>query len=142
MKKAGILFIALFLVSLPQWGFSQCDTIAKLCDKNITDVYISDGQEYRALLLSDELAEFQATFYGGSVYRLAACSGLTDGGLNFTVLDHDRNVIYTNKEFENAPYWDLKFVSTVDCIIEASLSGDAASGCAVLLIGFKQQKEK
>lgn len=142
MKKAGILFIALFLVSLSQWGFSQCDTIAKLCDKNITDVYISDGQEYRALLLSDELAEFQATFYGGSVYRLAACSGLTDGNLNFTVLDHDRNVIYTNKEFENAPYWDLKFVSTVDCIIEASLSGDAASGCAVLLIGFKQQKEK
>lgn len=139
MKKAGILLIALFLVCISTIGFAQCDTIAKICNNNITDDYISDGQEYRALLLSDELAEFQATFYGGSTYRIAACSGLTNGNLNFTVLDHDRNVIYTNKEFENAPYWDLKFVSTVDCIIEASLSGDAASGCAVLLIGFKQK---
>ncbi len=142
MNKARILFVAISFICISKLGFAQCDTIAKVCNTNITDEYISDGQEYRALLLSDELAEFQATFYGGSIYRIAACSGLTDGNLNFTVLDHDRNVIYSNKEFENAPYWDLKFVSTVDCIIEASLSGDAASGCAVLLIGFKQKQPK
>jgi hypothetical protein len=139
MKKSGILFSIIFLVFISNFGFSQCDTIAKICDKNITEDYISDGQEYRAMLLSDELAEFQATFYGGSTYRIAACSGLTDSNLNFVVLDRERNVLYSNKEFENAPYWDLKFVSTVDCIIEASLSGDAASGFAVLLIGFKQK---
>lgn len=140
MKKARTLTIIIFLLCLSNWGFSQCDTIANICDKNITDEYISDGQEYRTMLLSDDLAEFQATFYGGSTYRIAACSGLTDGNLNITVLDRDRNILYSNKEFENAPYWDLKFVSTIDCIIEASLNGDAASGCAVLLIGFKQNK--
>lgn len=140
MKKDGILIITIFLLSLSNLGFAQCDTIAKVCDRNITDEYISDGQEYRTLLLSDDLAEFQATFYGGSTYRIAACSGLTDGNLNITVLDRERNVLYSNKEFENAPYWDLKFVSTIDCIIEASLNGDAVSGCAVLLIGFKQKK--
>ena len=74
MKKAGILLIAIFLVCISNFGFAQCDTIAKVCNDNITDDYISDGQEYRSLLLSDELAEFQATFYGGSTYRLAGCS--------------------------------------------------------------------
>ena len=142
MNKARILFTTISFICVSNFGFAQCDTIANVCNSNITDEYISDGQEYRALLLSDELAEFQATFYGGSIYRIAACSGLTESNLNFTVLDHDRNVIYSNKEFENAPYWDLKFVSTVDCIIEAGLSGDAASGCAVLLIGFKQKQPK
>lgn len=118
---------------------AQCDTIASLCEKHITSSYIPDGQFYRALLREDEVAEFGLTFFGGTTYRIAACSGLSDGNLIFSVYDKDHNLLYTNKEFNNDPYWDLVIAHTMDVTIEAQLDqSKAGSGCAVLLIGFKK----
>ncbi len=138
MKKF-ILLLAISIWFLPATLRAQCDTIASLCVKNLTAKYISDGQQYRALLLSKEVAEFNATFYGGTTYRLAACSGLKDGSLEFRIFDKQRNLLFTNIEHKNAPYWDFKFESTMDCIIEAQLiDPNVKSGCAVLLISFKK----
>jgi hypothetical protein len=106
MKKF-ILLLAISIWILPATLHAQCDTIASLCVKNLTAKYISDGQQYRALLLSKEVAEFNATFYGGTTYRLAACSGLKDGSLEFRVFDKQRNLLFTNIEHKNAPYWDF-----------------------------------
>ena len=118
---------------------AQCDTIASICEKHITTAYIPDGQFYRALLREDEIAEFSLTLYGGTTYRVAACSGTSDGNLVFTVFDKDRNVLFTNKEYNNDPYWDLSVASTIDVTVEATLDNSKAnSGCAVLLIGFKK----
>ncbi|MGQ0828381.1 MAG: hypothetical protein ACT4ON_08300 [Bacteroidota bacterium] len=118
------------------------DTVASACARHLENSYISDGQQYRALLMNvDETAEFHSTLYGGTLYRIAACSGLADGNLVFSVYDTERNLLFTNSEFKNAPYWDFKINSTLDCIIEAKLDGGAqGSGRAVVLIGFKQQK--
>ena len=130
------LFAAIFLSA---GAYSQCDTIADICVKHMSADFISDGQQYRALLLSEEMAEFDFTLYGGSTYRLIACSGISDGNLVFTVLDVERNILFSNNEHEMAPYWDFELTSTVDAIIEAKLKpSDAESGCAVLLIGFQQ----
>lgn len=131
--------IALFtIVGMSTAANAQCDTIATLCAQNITADYISDGQSYRALLFGDQVAEFRATFYGGSTYRISACSGFTDGNLIFTVFDEDHNRLFTNSDQRNAPYWDFKFTSTVDCIIEARLNtNNVKSGCAAMVIGFK-----
>ena len=142
MKKQFIhLLAACGLVILSaNLGFAQCDTIANFCGKHLSNQFISDGQQYRALLLNtEETAEFHTTFYGGSTYRIAACSGLKDGNLVFSVFDSQRNQLFTNNEYKNAPYWDFKITSTIDCIIEAKLDGsNQGSGCAVVLIGFKQ----
>lgn len=120
-------------------AIAQCDTIATVCSKHTGTNFISDGQAYRALLMDQEVAEFHATLFGGSTYRLAACSGLTDGNLVFRVFDQERNLLFTNNEYQNAPYWDFRVKSTVDVIIEAQLESNSfASGCAVLLISFKQ----
>jgi hypothetical protein len=120
-------------------GAAQCDITADVCQSHITDDYLSDGQHYRALLLTDQVAEFNATLYGGSTYRLAACSGTQDGNLVFRMFDKDRNLIYKNDDFQNAPHWDFKMESTIDVIIEAELDPIAgASGCAVMLMGFKR----
>lgn len=138
MKKS--LTIIAFLVinfSFTMRSSAQCDTIAYVCGKHIMSPFISDGQQYRALLLADQTAEFHATFYGGGTYRIAACTGLKDGNLIFSVFDEQRNLLFSNKEFKNAPYWDFKVNSTMDVILEATLGG-AQSGCAVVLIGFKQ----
>ena len=119
---------------------AQCDTIANSCAKHLAKEYLSDGQEYRALLLNnDETAEFHTTFYGGTIYRVVACSGKGDGNLIFSVFDGERNLLFTNSDYKNAPFWDFKINSTLDCIIEARLGGEnQGSGCAVVLIGFKQ----
>ncbi len=145
MKKilASTLLAALFIIGNPFKASAQCDTIASVCAKHIISSFISDGQQYRSLLLNpDETAEFKTTFFGETVYRLAACSGLTDGNLIFNIYDQDHNIIFTNKDFKNAPYWDFKVKSTVEVTIEAKLDPtNSGSGCAVLLIGFKQSKK-
>lgn len=131
----ALLTLVLFAIS----SQAQCDITADVCQSHITDAYLSDGQHYRALLLNDQVAEFNATLYGGSTYRLAACSGTQDGNLIFRMYDKDRNLIFKNDEFRNAPHWDFQMESTIDVIIEAELDPIAgASGCAVMLMGFKR----
>lgn len=141
MKKGFLTILVLVALStFTSKTFAQCDTVASLCGKHLTNSFISDGQQYRALLKNnEETAEFHATFYGGTTYRIAACSGLQDGNLVFSVFDSERNLLFTNNEYRNAPYWDFKINSTLDCIIEAKLdASNQGSGCAVVLIGFKQ----
>jgi hypothetical protein len=121
---------------------AQCDTIANICAKHIIASFISDGQQYRALLLnSEETAEFHTTFFGETIYRIAACSGTSDGNLVFNIYDQDRNLLFTNRNQRNAPYWDFKVKTTLETIIEAQLdiNKNQGSGCAVILIGFKQK---
>lgn len=123
-------------------SFGQCDSIANLCSKHIISQFISDGQSYRSLLLnSEETAEFHTTFFGETTYRLAACSGKTDRNLIFTIKDQDDHILFSNKKYANAPYWDFKVKSTIVCTINAQIdpSKNAGSGCAVILIGFKQK---
>lgn len=138
MKKVIFLIVFCLGAMMANQSNAQCDTIVSLCNQHM-DGYISDGQSYVALLIDDEVAEFHTTLFGGSTYRIAACSGLTDGNLIFTVMDSERNLLYTNEEFDNAAFWDFQVNGTVDCIIEARLNPDkVSSGCAVMLIGFKQ----
>jgi hypothetical protein len=144
MKK-GIFKLALIVCGfiLSNAASAQiADTVASSCARHLESQFISDGQQYRALLMNaDETAEFHTTLYGGTLYRIAACSGLSDGNLIFTVKDTEGNTLFTNSDFKNAPYWDFKIKNTLDCIIEARLDGAAqGSGRAVVLIGFKQAK--
>ncbi|MGZ3921119.1 MAG: hypothetical protein ACXVNM_09835 [Bacteroidia bacterium] len=142
MKKFVFILSIVAASSLLNKAAAQCDTIANICAKHIISTFISDGQQYRALLLnSEETAEFHSTFFGETTYRIAACSGTSDGNLVFNIYDQDRNLIFTNRKQKNAPYWDFKVKSTLETIIEAQLDANRnpGSGCAVILIGFKQK---
>jgi len=136
--RRTFLFLTLAL-SVASQAQELCQTIADRCEKHITAQYIPDGQFYRALLQGDEQAEFNLTLFGGTTYRVAACSGDADGALVFSVIDKDNNVLFSNKDQGNAPYWDLAVTNTIDVKVEAGLDpSKAGSGCAVLLIGFKK----
>ncbi|KAA3650958.1 MAG: hypothetical protein DWP98_03675 [Bacteroidetes bacterium] len=140
MKKLTILISATILLCLANINETQaqCDTIASICSQNFSKNYLSDGQEYRALLFEEQTAEFHLTLYGGSVYRFSACSGLSNGNLIFRVLDEEMNELFTNKDYEVSPYWDFEVESTLDVIVEGNLNLEKVnSGCAVLLVGFK-----
>lgn len=139
--KRHLLFCFVFtLFALLPFGqlSAQCDTIATICSENFSNEYLSDGQEYRALLVDDQTAEFHLTLYGGSTYRFGACSGLENGNLIFRMYDSERNELFSNKEQDLSPYWDFEIKSTLDVIVEANLNQEkVTSGCAVLLVGFK-----
>ncbi len=140
MKKLLYIFLLLSLnFIIGNSLFAQIDSTNNLCAEYLKSPYVSDGQQYSALLNGDEIAEFHATFYGGSIYRIVGFSGLQKGNLTITVYDEERNVLFSNSDYENTPYWDFKFNSTINCIIEAKLdSKNLTSGIAVLLIGFIQ----
>lgn len=141
MKKNILITIIALLgvIFISNKSFSQSDTLVKICTQHLKFPFVSDGQQYKALLNGDEIAEFHATFYGGSTYRLVAASGLSEGNLIFSVYDIERNLLFTNREHKNSAYWDFKFNSTIDCIIEAELDSKYLnSGFALMLIGFKQ----
>jgi len=140
MKKVilrSVLIVGTFLISY--FIYAQVEVTEKLCTSKLKPPYISDGQQYKAFLNGDEVAEFHSTFYGGSTYRLVANSGQEEGNLKFSIYDSQRNLLFSNVEYNNSSYWDFKFTSTVDCIIEAELNTKKlSSGFALLLIGFKQ----
>lgn len=140
MKKSFFLyglFLSIFAIGSLS-STAQCDTIATICEQNFTKEYLSDGQDYRALLIEDQTAEFHLTLYGGSTYRFGGCSGLKAGNLIFRLYDEERNELFSNKDHAMSPYWDFKVNSTLDVIVEANLNQDElSSGCAVLLVGFK-----
>lgn len=144
MKKIVALLTFAALLTFSQKASAQCDSIAGMCGKFITLPFISDGQAYRALVLPGQEAEFHTTFYAGTTYRVAACSGKGDGNLLFNVYAEnattgERNPIFISSEHKDAPYWDFRVTTTVDVAITATLNpkSGAASGCAVLLVGFK-----
>jgi hypothetical protein len=123
----------------PSAVVAQCDTIATICEKHITAAYIPDGQFYRALLTGEEVAEFDLTLFGGTTYRVAGCSGLSDGNLLFAVYDVQHNLLFSNGDQQNAPYWDLAVTNTLDVTVEAALDpSKSGSGCAVMLIGIRK----
>ena len=134
-----IILIVLFTFAVTK-SDAQIENTTDLCSQYIVPPFVSDGQQYKALLNGEEVAEFHATFYGGSTYRISSCSGKSEGNLIFSIYDRERNLLFTNKDYQNSPYWDFRFTSTIDCIIEAQLDlKTSKSGFAILLIGFKQE---
>lgn len=134
------LLLVVCLVSFN--SFSQdCEGIVKACKANLKKNnanFLSDGQVYTAFL-DREKAEFKTTFFGGSTYRIATSAGTADDYVIFTIKDLQGNIIFTNKDYKNSPYWDFKVPKTIPVVIETELDMDKKiTGCAVMLIGFKQ----
>jgi len=105
----------------------------------LDNTYISDGQIYRVMLNHEEEGEFDVTFFAGTQYRIALSSTLAQSNLIYTVYDSERNILFCNQDFDNVPYWDLIFTSTVNCKIQVKLyDKQKRSGIAVMMIGYKQ----
>ena len=146
MKKLLILGLVLFAGATVN-AQETCEDMHKVAAKYLAPsqesqgVFISDGQVYSAFFSgdADEEAEFSASFYGGSTYRIAATAGSKDSYVIFEMIDIEGNTLFSNKEYMNAPYWDFKIESTIDVRIIMKMDTDKKeNGCATMLIGFKQ----
>lgn len=145
MKKTFILI--LMTVTMIGNGYAQdCEQIVANCEKLLRSgaegsKFLSDGQVYSAFLDREEKAEFKTTFFGGSTYRIAVSAGSSDNFAIFTLRDVDGNILYSNRNYKNAPYWDFVVNETIEVSIVTELDLDlkaSGSGCSIMLIGFKK----
>jgi len=134
-----ILILIVISITFNNIAIAQLDSVMNRCESNLTNEFISDGQQYLSLITGDQVAEFSVLFYGGNTYRVIACGGNEKSDIVFVIYDKLRNELFNSMNFENTSYWDLQFASTVECYVEAKLSdGNDNSGFAVLLIGLKK----
>ncbi len=138
MKILTTLLIAIGIF-LHQNTSAQCDSVAIACQNFISEHYISDGQVYRSLLSGDDVAEFQTTLFAGNTYRIAVCSGTDDTNLIFRLSDQERNMLFSNTDYNKESYWDFYVENTMPVTVEVMLDNSRnESGCAVVVIGFKK----
>ncbi len=140
MKTKVFLYIILVsaLSLTVKTAKSQVEQLQNICSLYFSPEYISDGQEYFASLKPDQKVEFRTTFYGENTYRIVACTNLKKGDLVFTVFDTEKNLLFTNANYNYSQYWDFKFASSITCIIQVDVKNTKFTpGYVMLLIGYK-----
>lgn len=118
---------------------AQSDITLENCTKYLEPDFISDGQQYKALLSGGEVAEFHTTFYANNYYRIVGATGKEEGNVIISIYDQENNLLFTNRDHQNSPYWDFQFTNSINCTIEAKLNQkNVTSGFVLILIGFKE----
>ncbi|MDD3567780.1 MAG: hypothetical protein PHT92_05200 [Bacteroidales bacterium] len=126
------------LIMLSSSTSAQLNQLQHICSLYFSPEYIADGQEYLAQLKPDQKVEFRTTFFGDNTYRIVACTNLKRSDVIFSVFDTEKNLLFTNANYNNSPYWDFRFTSTVTCIIQVDVQNQKFTpGYVMLLIGYK-----
>ena len=69
---------------------------------------------------------------------LKATGNADKNNVIFSVYDIDHNLLFSSRDFGNAPYWDFSVDGYMDCIVEAKLDNTiTSSGFAIVMTGFK-----
>jgi hypothetical protein len=141
MKSSIAKYLFIFII-----GLNYCNSLnaqessIKNCADFLNSGFVSDGQEYKAKLDENNKSTFYTTFYGGSQYRIIACSNIKDYPLILSVYDTEKNLLFCNKNYDHTPFWNFTFTSTIDCIIEMEFNTETLLKDEVmLLIGFKEK---
>ncbi len=135
--KNIIAALMLAAITIPQEVNSQAEAIENSCKTCFPHPYIISGRPFRSILTGDEVAEFHATLFSGTTYRIAV-GNAEKNSVIFTMYDTDHNMLFTSKDYGNAPYWDFTVEGYTDCIVEARLDNTiATSGFAIVMTGFR-----
>jgi hypothetical protein len=140
-----IPILALFLIAASVKVDAQCKAFAKKVCLPELGAYTHDGNYHAAVLVEGEEAELYKTFYSDMDYK-AICGEEKLPDIEFTVLDADKNILYSNKDAKYAKTWEFKLQSSqqlkvVIKVNSVSKAGDIpASGCVAIMFGFKIKK--
>lgn len=139
-SKITALIALIIALAIPAQLNSQ-DDIATItennCKSHFERPFILTGRPFKALITDEETAEFRATFLSGVTYRIAA-GNAGNNYVQFSLYDQEHNLVFSNVDFENAPYWDFKLDGYMECIVEAKLDkAITSSGFVILMTGFK-----
>jgi hypothetical protein len=141
-----IPILALLIIAISVNVDAQCKAFArKVCLPEL-GAYTHDGNYHAAVLVEGEEAELYKTFYSDMDYKLAICGEEKLPDIEFTVLDANKNVLYTNKDSKYARTWEFKLQSSqqLKLIIKVNSFNKPneipASGCVAIMFGFKIRK--
>jgi hypothetical protein len=125
---------------------AQCKAFAKSKCLPELGEYTHDGNYHATVLLEGEEAELYKTFYSDMDYRMVVCNEETIGKVEFSVLDANRNLLYSNKDANNSQVWDFKLQSSqqLKIVLKVKSTGQQGmnppSGCVAIMFGFKIKK--
>lgn len=130
-------------------AYSQCKTFAGAeCKQQLTP-FVHDGLFNVSELSEGESVEFTKTLYANQNYRIVLCSQPYLPKIKLTVMDSDRNVLFSNIDKNYATTWDftietnqLLIISVEMETVDDSISGGIARGCVAVLIGKNNLKTK
>ena len=138
--------LAIFVFALSGSANAQSKAFAKKECLPLLENYTHDGNYHAAVLVEGEEAELYKTFYSDMEYRVAIVGDSKLPPVEFKVMDINKNVLYSNKEHNNATTWDFKLQSSQQLKIVVKVSsfnrpGDTpVSGCVAIMFGFKIKK--
>lgn len=142
-KFLPVLAIFIFAVSFDT--SAQCKAFAKKTVLPGLGSYTHDGNYHAAVLVEGEEAELYKTFYSDMEYRVSVAGDEKIPSVEFTVVDADRNVLFTNRNKDTGT-WDFKLESSqqLRLIVKVPSAGKSteapASGCVAIMFGFKIDK--
>lgn len=142
----SIPIIAILVFAFCGSADAQCKAFAK--NKCLPELqnYTHDGNYHAAVLVEGEEAELYKTFYSDMEYRVAIIGESNLPAVEFKVMDVNKNVLYSNKEHNNASTWDFKLQSSQQLKIVVKVSSfnkpgeTPVSGCVAIMFGFKVKK--
>lgn len=143
MKKTLTLLVALLLwgVALPS-AEGQQEAAVDDCKSYFQSPFVITGRPFRSILTGDEVAEFHATLFSGTTYRIAVGGG-EKSHLIFAMYDTDHNLLFNSQEHGNAPYWDFAVDGYLEAVVETRLDPEMSqSGFAVVMTGIKINDEE
>ena len=140
-----IPLIALLVFAFSISSFGQCKAFAKKeCLPELGN-YTHDGNYHAAVLVEGEEAELYKTFYSDMEYRVAIVGEDKLPTVEFTVMDANKNVLYSNKDHDYASTWDFRLEASqqLKLVVKVSKFNAAdempASGCVAIMFGFKMK---
>jgi hypothetical protein len=121
----------------------QCKAFAKKTCLPELGTYTHDGNYHATTLMEGEEAELYKTFYSDMEYRLAVCGDENLPPVEFTVIDANRNILFSSKAANFPRTWDFKLESSqqLRIILKVTSSGEQggtpSSGCVAIMFGFR-----
>lgn len=139
------VFLPLLLM-LPLMANAQCRSFTKKKCLPELEGYVQNDNFNSAVLIPGDEAELLLTFYADKQYRLLVCGHPILGDLEFEVLDTDEEVIYSNKDADDASMnkFDFKVATTQQLIVRIRVpEPEQAStliheGCVSVMVGSKE----
>ena len=140
-RSFSAIFFVVLLFGLPGKADAQCKGFARQICRTELGSFTHDGNYHAAVLTQGEEAELYKTFYSGQTYRIAICGSDGLSGIEFTVMDNQRNVLYNNRDKNYKSTWDFRMESSQQLMIvvrvqPAGGGSDPASGCVAILLGL------
>jgi hypothetical protein len=147
MKNIFLIAFCFLAVFSANTASAQCHSFTKKECLPQLKPFTHNGQYNSVELAPGETAELQVTFFTGMDYKIAVCTQKSVGDhLIYKVMDSKNKVVFNNEEHNNAMVWEFQVESTQTMTIEVTApprkknpNGLSNSGCASVMIGFKQQ---